>query len=156
MGPSSHPARSRSNRFTPRLGLARLACAAGAAAAALAGCSSTGSAPGSSAQGETADGPPAVLVSGLDDLAEKAGCGGKLSGQSKAAELRQGVCKTEKGRFTLVTFASDKDQRTWLQEAKNWGGTYLIGPRWIAVSEEPNLQSLRQTLGGDIEFGRKH
>lgn len=137
----------------------RLTLFAGAALALLAGmtaCSGGGNSSGAQNQAAGGDGPPAVMVSGLDDLAEKAGCTGKLTGQTKAKELNQGVCKTAQSRYTLLTFASDEGQKAWLKEAKEWGGVYLVGLRWIAVSEEPSLVTLRKDLGGQIEKGRTH
>jgi hypothetical protein len=147
MGRSSHP---RPIRHAPLIGLL------GAALALAAGCSGGGNAADATNQAGGNGAPAAVTVSGLPDLAKKVGCGGKLTGQTKAAELNQGVCKTSKGRFTLLTFASDQGQAAWLVEAKEWGGAYLVGQRWIAVSQEPNLKSLQKTLGGAIELGRQH
>jgi hypothetical protein len=130
---------------------ARLALAC-AALVTLAGCTNSPKAPAGHSTHD--DGPPAVLVAGLDDLSKKAGC--RLQGKTNSEELRQGECKNAKARYTLLTFASDKDQQTWLKEAKIWGGSYLVGPRWIAVGEQPELEALRRNLGGDIEHGDTH
>ncbi|WP_119729857.1 putative periplasmic lipoprotein [Thermomonospora amylolytica] len=121
------------------------------AALLLGGCSSN--APGRAASAGQ-DGPPAVMAAGLEDLAAKTGC--RLQSQTKAAELRQGACQTNRGRYTLVTFATDTGQAAWLKEAKPWGGTYLVGPRWVAVGTEQTLRSLRADLGGRIESGSDH
>lgn len=121
------------------------------AAALVAGCSGGG---GGAKGAATPAGPPGVMVAGIEQLASKSGC--RLQSQTKAVEVTQGACKTAKGRFTLVTFNSDQGQQSWLTEAKNWGGDYLVGPRWVAVSVPPTLAALRQEIGGDLQAGRKH
>jgi hypothetical protein len=51
---------------------------------------------------------------------------------------------------------TDKAKRTWLDAAKDWGGTYLIGPRWVIVGTPRNLGSFRQRLGADLPAGDDH
>jgi hypothetical protein len=135
---------------TRRARRAALATACGAAL--LGGCSAGGSGQTTSAGGD--GGPPGVTAAGLEDLAAKSGC--RLQSQTKAEELRQGACKTGKGRYTLVSFTTEEGQANWLKEAKPWGGTYLVGPRWVAVGAEQTLRSLRQDLGGEIQAGDEH
>ncbi|SEF52761.1 hypothetical protein SAMN04489712_101319 [Thermomonospora echinospora] len=145
----------RPHNFRPDPGRARRAALRGALTAAcgaallLGGCSA-----GGSGQNAGGDDPPGVTVAGLEDLASKAGC--TLQSQTKAEELRQGACQTSKGRYTLVTFTTEEGQGNWLREAKPWGGTYLVGPRWVAVGTEQTLQTLRQDLGGEIQAGDDH
>ena len=95
-----------------------------------------------------------MLVAGLEDLAAKSGC--KLQNRTEAEELQQGACKSGQNRYTLLTFATDEGQAEWLKEAKPWGGTYLVGLRWVVVGTEPTLQTLRQELGGQIQKGEDH
>lgn len=92
-------------------------------------------------------GPPATLK----ELAGKIGCK-KPSVQTDAEELRQGVCKTDKGQYTVTTFATDKGKTDWLTEAKKWGGNYLVGTRWVIAGNDPGvLQGFSEQVGGNIE-----
>ncbi|MEV4105433.1 hypothetical protein AB0J42_34760 [Nonomuraea sp. NPDC049649] len=103
--------------------------------------------------------PPApgktATVASIDQLGAALGCPGpKL--QIDAAELRQAACKTSTGHSILVTFTTGKNQRDWLDAAQPYGGTYLVGDRWVVVSEPPVLEGLRAQLGGRIESGDQH
>ncbi|MQY02278.1 hypothetical protein [Actinomadura macrotermitis] len=115
----------------------------------LALAAACGGAAGAGHAGHTAA-PPATI----EQLAAKSGC--RLTGTRGAEELRQGACRTARGRYTLVGFTTDQGQRAWLAEARPWGGTYLVGTRWVAVGPEPTLRSLRGELGGDILSGDAH
>lgn len=55
-----------------------------------------------------------------------------------------------------MSFKTDQGQNAWLEEAKPWGGTYLVGTRWVIVSTPPTLETLRKTLGGNILNGAHH
>lgn len=90
----------------------------------------------------------------IEQLAAKTGC--TLTGKRAAEELQQGACQTAKGRYTLVGFATDRGQQAWLEEAKPWGGTYLVGARWVAVGTPQTMESLRGTLGGTVLNGARH
>ncbi|MFC5751130.1 hypothetical protein [Actinomadura rugatobispora] len=114
-----------------------------------AGCSgSSGSASHSGHEG------PAAKPATIEQLAQKTGC--TLAGKRNSAELRQGACQTSRGRYTLVSFTDDKGRDSWLTEAKPWGGSYLVGPRWVAVATPPILESLRKEVGGKIINGDQH
>ncbi|MEU8272141.1 hypothetical protein AB0B89_33930 [Sphaerisporangium sp. NPDC049002] len=92
-------------------------------------------------------GPPATLK----QLATKTGCA-KPQVQTDAEELRQGVCKTDKGQYTVTTFSTDKGKAEWLEEAKKWGGNYLVGTRWVIAGNDPGvLRSFSEKVGGNIE-----
>jgi hypothetical protein len=92
-------------------------------------------------------GPPATLK----QLATKTGCK-KPQVQTDAEELRQGVCKTDKGQYTVTTFSTDKGRDDWLEEAKKWGGNYLVGTRWVIAGNDPGvLQVFSEKVGGNIE-----
>ena len=56
----------------------------------------------------------------------------------------------------MLTFKDDKAEQTWLAAAKEWGGTYLIGPRWVIVGTPQNLRGFHERLGGKIELGDDH
>ena len=80
--------------------------------------------------------------------------------QIDADELRQAVCKKSKdadGKFILATFATDRGQREWINGAKDYGGHFLVGRKWVAVGDTTKTVTvLRKTLGGDIEEGVDH
>jgi hypothetical protein len=90
----------------------------------------------------------------LEQLASRTGC--RLQTQTNAAELRQGSCKTPDDRYVMLTFVTDQAKQTWLKAAKEWGGTYLIGPRWVIVGTQQNLRPFHDKLGGDVEDGENH
>lgn len=97
------------------------------------------------------DGPdiPRTATGTLEELAAEVGC----APETRAAtdELRQADCRTGDGRFVLATFTTDRGLREWLNGAKDYGGTYLVGRRWIAVAEPDVVGALRAELGGDVE-----
>jgi len=55
-----------------------------------------------------------------------------------------------------VGFNDGKGRDAWLTEARPWGGTYLVGPRWVAVATPAILESLRREVGGTIVHGDQH
>ncbi|GLZ10648.1 hypothetical protein Acsp04_08830 [Actinomadura sp. NBRC 104425] len=129
----------------------RAALLCGAAAVLLplaAGC--TGASGEAGGQGQVKQAQPATA----EQLAQQTGC--TLSSIRKVADLSQGACQTSKGRFTVVSFTTDQGQQAWLEEAKPWGGTYLVGPRWVVVSTEQTLKALQEDLGGQIQYGADH
>ncbi|MEU8302146.1 hypothetical protein AB0C84_01180 [Actinomadura sp. NPDC048955] len=133
------------------LGLLRLGswktvplCAAALAMPLAAGCS---------AASDASDGKAAKPAS-LAELAQQTDC--SLTGKRKVQDLEQGNCKTARGRYVLLSFTSDNGMNAWLEEAKPWGGTYLVGARWVAVSQQKTLESLREDLGGKIVQGDNH
>jgi hypothetical protein len=118
---------------------------AAVAVLALAGCGSGGD---EAAVPETASGS-------LEQLAAEVRCTPDM--QTDADEIRQAICKNPDGKFILATFATDRGQREWINGAKDYGGHYLVGRKWVAVGDETStLTSLRETLGGDIEEGTDH
>ncbi|GAA2158478.1 hypothetical protein [Actinomadura napierensis] len=130
----------------PRAGLA-LAAAAVLALPLAAGCQA-------GKAGASGDGDRAAAPASLDELASRTGC--SLVGRRKAEQLQQGNCRNSRGQYVLVSFDRDQDMNAWLDEAKPWGGTYLVGTRWVAVSTPATLQSLRKDLGGRIQSGEMH
>ncbi|WP_371671964.1 hypothetical protein OG985_32715 [Streptomyces sp. NBC_00289] len=128
-----------------RLTRPMLALTGAVAVLALAGC-------GSGAKSEAA--VPETATGSLEHLAAEVKCTPDM--QTDADEIRQAVCKNSDGKFILVTFATDRGQREWINEAKDYGGHYLVGRKWVAVGENPTVSALRGTLGGDIEQGTDH
>ncbi len=112
----------------------------------LAGCGGSG--------GDESDVPETASGS-LEQLAAEVKCAPDI--QIDADDIRQAICKDSDGKFILATFATDRGQREWINGAKDYGGHYLVGRKWVAVGDETStLTALRKTLGGDIEEGTDH
>ncbi|MBT2366428.1 hypothetical protein J7E88_14210 [Streptomyces sp. ISL-10] len=90
----------------------------------------------------------------LEEIARRAACEPNI--QTDAEELRQANCKTADGRYVLATFATDRGQREWINAANDYGGTYLVGRKWVAVGDEKVVTALRDRLGGTVEKGEQH
>ncbi|MHC5904813.1 hypothetical protein ACVNF4_13040 [Streptomyces sp. S6] len=126
-----------------------LAALAAVTALTLAGCG------GGDDKKAAADAVPVAATGSLEQLAAQVKC--KPNIQTDADELRQAICKTAAGKFILLTFATDRGQREWINGAKDYGGHYLVGRKWIAVGQETStVTTLRKTLGGEIEEGTDH
>lgn len=123
----------------------RLAATTAVALLALAGC---GSASGSDAKAPT--GGPV----GLKKMAGAIGC--KASLQTDSEELRQASCTTAKATYILLTFTTQSGQRAWLTDAKPYGGSYLVGTRWVVEADPENLTPVQKELGGSVESGEDH
>ncbi|MFF9333491.1 hypothetical protein [Streptomyces albogriseolus] len=123
----------------------KLALTCAVAALALAGC-------GSGGHGEH-EVPPTATGS-LEKLAAEAKCDPDM--QTDADTIRQALCGKGDEKYVLATFATDRGQREWLNTAKDYGGYYLVGRKWVAVGEERTVEALRSTLGGDLEEGSEH
>ncbi|WP_327428172.1 MULTISPECIES: hypothetical protein [unclassified Streptomyces] len=102
----------------------------------------------------TEDTVPATATGSLEDLAAEVKCTPDI--QTDADEIRQGVCKISGGKFILATFATDRGQREWLNGAKDYGGSYLVGAKWVAVGDQKMVTTLRGQLGGTVEEGASH
>ncbi|MFJ6831395.1 hypothetical protein [Streptomyces sp. NPDC091209] len=124
--------------------------AAVAALLALTGCGGGSDGKGAAAK-ETV---PPTATGSLEDLAAEVKC--KPSIQTDADEIRQGVCQISTGKFILATFATDRGQREWLNGAKDYGGSYLVGAKWVAVGDQKMVTTLRGRLGGTLEEGASH
>ncbi|TDD64063.1 hypothetical protein E1293_42025 [Actinomadura darangshiensis] len=108
---------------------------------------------GCGAKSDAADGKTAKPAS-LAELAKQTDC--SPTGKRKVKDLEQGNCKTSQGRYVLLSFTTDNGMNAWLTEAKPWGGTYLVGARWVVVSQQKTLETLRKDLGGKIVQGDHH
>ncbi|MGW2056198.1 hypothetical protein ACWCOZ_20175 [Streptomyces sp. NPDC001840] len=97
---------------------------------------------------------PKTATGSLEQLASQAECEPNI--QTDAAELRQANCTTGDGKYVLATFATDRGQREWINEAKDYGGSYLVGRRWVAVGDAKVVAALRGRLGGTVETGSSH
>lgn len=130
-----------------RLTRPMLAVTGAAAALLLSGCGAGG---GKSA----ADAVPTTATGSLESLAAEVKC--KPDMQTDADEIRQAICKNTDGKFILATFATDRGQREWINDAKDYGGYYLVGRKWVAVGDDGVVKALRGTLGGEVEIGTDH
>lgn len=110
----------------------------------LAGCTS----------GDDGTETPPTASGTLEELAEKANCEPRI--QTDAREIRQANCTTDDGRYVLATFATDRGQREWINEANDYGGAYLVGRKWVAVSDTAVITALRGRLGGTVETASPH
>ncbi|SCK09957.1 hypothetical protein [Streptomyces sp. WMMB 322] len=130
-----------------RLGrLALPALAAASAVALLGGCSGDS---GTAAVAKSSK-PPTV-----EKLASALKC--KADIQKKVEDYRLGVCKSGKTTYTFVTFKDNRAKRGWLDYSKDYGGTYLVGSRWLVVTVKPSkLGPIQAKYGGTIERGRAH
>ncbi|WP_282794255.1 hypothetical protein [Streptomyces sp. CC224B] len=97
---------------------------------------------------------PPTATGTLEELAAKAECAPAV--QTDAQELRQANCRTGAGRFVLATFATDRGEPDWLNQAKDYGGMYLVGRKWVAVGTPRTLTTLRAHLGGTLEHSTHH
>ncbi|MEU9704865.1 hypothetical protein [Streptomyces sp. NPDC047981] len=121
---------------------------------ALAACESApGSAPGP-ASGSAPGSAPEEAIGTLEQIAERAVCAPEV--QTDAAELRQAKCATDDGTYVLTTFATDRGQREWLNEAKDYGGSYLVGRKWTVSGEAATVERVRLRLGGRVETTEPH
>lgn len=121
-----------------------LAAAAATAALLLTGCAS----------GDKEAAVPETATGSLEHIAAEVKCTPDM--QTDADEIRQAICKNTDGKFILATFATDRGQREWINSAKDYGGHYLVGRKWVAVGETSTVTALRGTLGGNIEEGTDH
>ena len=129
-----------------RLTRPMLAVATGAAVLALAGCGTGNS--------DAAAKVPTAATGSLESLAAKVKC--KPDMQIDSDEVRQAICKTSDGKYVFATFATDRGQREWINDAKDYGGYYLVGRKWVAVGHEDVVADLRGRLGGTLEQGVRH
>jgi hypothetical protein len=122
-----------------------LALSGAVAILALAGC-------GSGGEHEAA--VPEAVTGSLEHIAAEAEC--KPNMQTDADTIRQAICKKGEDKYVLATFATDRGQREWLNSAKDYGGYYLVGRKWVAVGQEKTVMALQSTLGGTMEEGSEH
>ncbi|WP_327346319.1 hypothetical protein [Streptomyces europaeiscabiei] len=132
-----------------RMRLAGSAACAVAALLVLTGC-------GSGDDAEAA--VPKTATGTLEHIAGEVGC--KPDMQTDADTIRQALCTNKDGdfdgRFVLATFATDRGQAEWLESAKDYGGYYLVGRKWVAIGKEKTVTGLQGTLGGEMQEGSEH
>ncbi|MFG2191270.1 hypothetical protein [Streptomyces sp. NPDC048639] len=98
---------------------------------------------------------PKTATGTVEQLAKKAEC--KPDIQVDAADLRQGMCDAgNKRKYVLATFKSNTGQQDWLSSAQAYGGSYLVGPKWVAAGDADVIGDLRGKLGGNVEKAPDH
>ncbi|MFJ3925929.1 hypothetical protein [Streptomyces sp. NPDC090022] len=91
----------------------------------------------------------------VQEIAAAVGCTAEIT--VDAEELREGACGTGKDAYRMLTFTAEEGRRAWLAEARNYGGSYLVGDRWIVTAASAEaLAPLRDRLGGTVESGDSH
>ncbi|OUD01358.1 hypothetical protein [Streptomyces swartbergensis] len=98
--------------------------------------------------GSAAPAAGVVAPAKVEVIAGLTGC--KVKIRTEADELREGVCHTQKGDYLITTFPEEKLKETWLESASVYGGTYLVGMRWVVSAKPELLEPLRAKLGGTV------
>ncbi|MFJ6793037.1 hypothetical protein [Streptomyces sp. NPDC091268] len=112
---------------------------------------------GGCAAGHAAERAPAAAApaASLSEIAAALGCTAEIT--VEAQELTEGACGTGPEAYRMATFAAGSGQRAWLAESRPYGGTYLVGDRWVVTAASAQaLAPLRDRLGGTIETGASH
>ncbi len=128
-----------------------------AAALLCGGCSSKAAAQHTSAGASAGASATAAAAPGtsLEQIATAIGCTAEVN--VEAEELRQGGCQAGQVVYRMVTFTAEQGLRSWLTEARMYGGLYLVGDRWVVTAPtEEALTTLRGRLGGSLETGDTH
>ncbi|MFJ7260310.1 hypothetical protein ACIQV2_09095 [Streptomyces globosus] len=134
---------------------ARLAACAAALPVLLlcGGCGEGGAAPGDGAAAPSASQAPRPAP--LAEIAGALGCTPEVT--VDAEELREGACGTGPTAYRMATFGTEEGRSAWLAEARAYGGTYLVGPRWVVTAGSAEaLAPVRDRLGGAIESAPGH
>jgi hypothetical protein len=109
---------------------------------------------GSSSASAGSSAQPQAKAVRLERIASAIGC--KASVQTDSQEMRQGNCATKKGPYVVVTFTTEAGQKAWLNGAKEYGGWYLVGTRWVVQAKPAALLPVQQELGGSFVAGVDH
>lgn len=116
----------------------------------------SGKATGAATGGDGGSAGPSAVAAGpatVEQLAEAVGCTAQI--RMTVEDYRQGVCKKGGTGYTLITFTTEKNKRDWVDYAQMYGGTYLIGTRWvIGTDDEKNVKGAQGKLGGSVEEGQ--
>ncbi len=135
----------------PMLALAATATALGLA---LTGCGGDGDGGGAGGDGAGGAAVPPTATGSLEHLAAEVKCAPDM--QTDADTIRQALCGQGDQKYVLATFSTDRGQREWIDTAKDYGGYYLVGRKWVAVGHEDVVAGLRGRLGGTLEQGAQH
>lgn len=104
--------------------------------------------------GATLPDPPPVPEP-LDRIAAALGCRAEIV--VDAEELREGACTVGAQPFRMATFSTAEGRGAWLSESRQYGGTYLVGDRWIVTAPSPaSLTPAHTLLGGTLDSAPAH
>ncbi|MET8625172.1 hypothetical protein ABZW30_15700 [Kitasatospora sp. NPDC004669] len=92
--------------------------------------------------------------SSVEELARRIGCAAEIT--TDAADLRQGMCTSGDEEIWIATFPTPRAQEAWIEEAKAYGGSYLVGDQWVVVLSDTTTDLLHGLLGGTIVGGADH
>ncbi|MCX4782024.1 hypothetical protein [Streptomyces sp. NBC_01264] len=99
--------------------------------------------------------PPLPAPEPLDRIAAAVGCSPEVT--VDAQELREGACAVGAQAFRLATFSTAQGRAAWLSESRQYGGTYLVGERWIITAPSADaLAPARARLGGTLDSAPVH
>ncbi|MCE7083076.1 hypothetical protein LZF96_23760 [Streptomyces sp. ST2-7A] len=73
-----------------------------------------------------------------------------------ADELRQVACTLDGEQYRFTSFLVADGRAAWLDEALPYGGSHLVGDRWVVTAPRPVLEELGERLGGRIADGEDH
>ncbi|MFJ1703737.1 hypothetical protein [Kitasatospora sp. NPDC088346] len=100
---------------------------------------------------QAAPGPARTTV---EDLARRIGCTADIT--TDAADIRQGMCTSGGDEIWIATFPTTSARDAWTDEAKDYGGKYLVGDGWVVVLSDATADMLHGLLGGVMMNGVDH
>ncbi|MGY0056541.1 hypothetical protein ACWY4P_08270 [Streptomyces sp. LZ34] len=94
---------------------------------------------------------PAARPASVEKLAGTMGCKPEIT--TDVDDYRQGVCHVgKKKNYVFLSFVTAKGQQDWLGYAQMYGGSFLVGNRWVVSADSMrSLKAARDKLGGTIE-----
>ncbi|MEU8515210.1 hypothetical protein AB0C76_27080 [Kitasatospora sp. NPDC048722] len=93
-------------------------------------------------------------ASSVEALARRIGCTAEIT--TDAADLRQGLCTSGDEEIWIATFPTPRAKDAWIEEAKAYGGSYLVGDGWVVVLSDATADLLHGLLGGTVVGGADH
>ncbi|MBP0453530.1 hypothetical protein J5Y04_28890 [Kitasatospora sp. RG8] len=90
----------------------------------------------------------------VEDLAQRIGCKADITADT--TDLRQGLCTLGDDEVWIATFPTAGAQTAWTSGAEEYGGSYLVGDRWVVVLSDTTADLLHAKLGGVITGGADH
>jgi hypothetical protein len=150
---AQQPQRGHTGRTTPTTRLLRgAALLSGLALLTLATACSAGTDAAMNSDPSKVSAAPAagvVAPAKVEVIAGLTGCKAEI--RIDADELREGLCHTKTADYLITTFPEEKYKLTWLDSARVYGGTYLVGERWVVSAKPELLEQFRAKLGGTVQ-----